>query len=311
MTRTRDDVLEELKVLYLDADALAEMLVSAQIAHEAQSAPSDVPNDDTTVVPGTAPAQVATTATVTPTSSSAERPHCLLFARCYAASPLLSAHANLVKGFAKADEHALRNMTLQFQIYQPTERPCFLICTSTPTPRLRVLHGYDLFPPGLTNSTPYDNQAFAFHKDSFDSSAPTLYKLEPAWFVPDTARLTTFARFDEAAKQSDDPLVDCTTTKEEALRPICLLPAALAPVLMETKMSPTAAWPILRAFAAKHKIVTQLHPLFTWLSAVGHVINEDCRIDVFAAADMDPVLHQRRRIVSDGILGAAPPSQTT
>ena len=34
MTRTRDDVLEELAALDLDADALAKMLVSAQIAHE-------------------------------------------------------------------------------------------------------------------------------------------------------------------------------------------------------------------------------------------------------------------------------------
>ena len=136
MTRTRDDVLEELAALDLDADALSEMLIRARIAHEAQSAPSDVPDNDTTVVPGTAPAQVATTATVTPTSSSAERPHRLPFAQCYAASPLLSAHANLVKDFAEAEEHALWNMTLQFQIYQPTERPCFLICTSTPTPRL-------------------------------------------------------------------------------------------------------------------------------------------------------------------------------
>ena len=150
----------------------------------------------------------------------------------------------------------------------------------------------------------------AFHEDSFDGSALTSYKLEPAWFVPDTARLTTFARFDEAAKKSDDPLVDCTTTKEEAIRPICLLPASLAPVLMETRMSPTATWPILRAFATKHKIVTQLHQLFTWLSTVGHVVNNDSRIDVFAAADMDPVLHQRRRLVSNSILGAPQTSPT-
>ena len=129
--------------------------------------------------------------------------------------------------------------------------------------------------------------------------------------MPDTARLTTFARFDDATKQSADPLVDCTTTKEEAIRPICLLPAALAPVLMETKMSPTTAWPILQAFATKHKIVQQLHPLFTWLSAVGHVVNNDSRIDVFAAADMDPVLHQQRRLVSNSILGAPQTSPTT
>ena len=105
MTRTRDDVLEELAALDLDADALAEMLVSARIAHEARSASSEAPDDDTTVVPGTAPPQGAPTTATTPTSNSAERPHRLPFARCYAASPLLAAHANLVKNFAEADEH--------------------------------------------------------------------------------------------------------------------------------------------------------------------------------------------------------------
>ena len=135
MTRTRNDVLEELAALNLGADALAKMLVNARLAHEARAEPTEVPDDKTTVVLGTAHAQDATTtATTTSTTSRQNAPSRLPFAQCYAASTLLSAHVNLVKDFVEAEEHALKNMTLQFQIYEPTERPCFVICTSTPTP---------------------------------------------------------------------------------------------------------------------------------------------------------------------------------
>ena len=54
MTRTRDDVLEELAALNLDADDLTKMLVNARLTHKARAEPTEVPDDKTTVVPGTA-----------------------------------------------------------------------------------------------------------------------------------------------------------------------------------------------------------------------------------------------------------------
>ena len=52
MTRTRDDVLKELAALNLDADAFAEMLVNARLAHKARAAPTEVPDEKNHSRPG-------------------------------------------------------------------------------------------------------------------------------------------------------------------------------------------------------------------------------------------------------------------
>ena len=83
MTRTHDDVLEELSALNLNADALAKMLVNARLAHKARAEPTELPDNDTTVVPGTTPAQDATTTATTPSTNNRNKaPHQLPFAQC-------------------------------------------------------------------------------------------------------------------------------------------------------------------------------------------------------------------------------------
>ena len=82
--------------------------------------------------------------------------------------------------------------------------------------------------------------------------------------------------FEEACKTATTATVGTPGAKTSNIKSICVVPTKLAPLLMERALTPTAAWSILRAFAAKHSAKTLLAPFFAWLTIVGH--NDNHRV---------------------------------
>ena len=70
----------------------------------------------------------------------------------------------------------------------------------------------------------------------------------------------------------------------------------MAPLLMDRTLSPTEAWPILRSFAVKHKVITKLNPLFSWLTTVAQVENDKLRVDIFTLLLRPPLNLKLRRV---------------
>ena len=89
-----------------------------------------------------------------------------------------------------------------------------------------------------------------------------------------------------------------------------MLLTAFAPVLMERPLIPVEAWPILRSFANKQKVTSNMNSFFGWISAVGQLENKNLQVDLFTPANMGQVLYTRRIKISNVILGTTPVAPT-
>ena len=295
--KSRDEIFAELADLELDADALQEMVAAAKITRQARSTEPIAVDDDATTVADT-PSPMPPAAT----NPSAPSPP---FATSYANCGRAAAQATLVKDFADAKNEEVADTIQQLCLMEPAERPCFLVCTSHPVARLRVLHGIDVHPPKLLDPSEFDGNAFAFHGDAFATDPPPTYQIEPGWFRREKAISITFSAFEAKLTDPVGDVVDATSSTTKEIRSIALIPTAMAPLLMGKPLTPTAAWPILRAYAQREKLTAQLAPLFNWLLAVSIDANDKCRIDMFTPSDMAPVLFNRRSKIADMILPTA------
>ena len=303
MTKDKEaqDLMAELTDLELDPQDFEDLLAAARLTQQARTALPTADDASTVVLPAVAIARSPPPPTAPPSD-----PHSHPFASKYAADGLLKSHASLVKPFLDADEDKARELLIRYQAYDPNERPCFVVCTSSPKPRLRVLHGLDIYPLKMANSSPFDNNPYVFHGDAFQGNTPPSYLVEPTWFQMDRVIVPAIKDFDEACKTTTTSTVGTPGAKTSNSKSICVIPTNLAPLLMEQPLTPTAAWPILRAFAAKQSAKTQLAPFFAWLSILGHKDNHRVRVDSFTPADMEMELHARRTKIVRAILGKAP-----
>ena len=203
MTKTGDnkraEVLEELNDLGLDAAELQELVAAERINREARQPGHVVEVDDATTI-----VDISTE----PTSArQAGR------GSANASSQLINAQAQLVKDFVDSDTKETATLMRQYQNFHAAERPCFLICTSAPKPRLRILHGFDIFPSHLGAPTKCDDIPYVFHGDSFDAGPPPTYELSKSWFRQESASVTTLTKFEEEIKKSPDALISAGSTK--------------------------------------------------------------------------------------------------
>ena len=53
-----------------------------------------------------------------------------------------------------------------------------------------------------------------------------------------------------------------------------VLPITFAPVLLLCQLGPVQEWPLLRALARNHRVLTEADPLFQWILAVANNDNK-------------------------------------
>ena len=157
---SRDDLLAQLGAH--SSNALAEVLAALRV-REASGDPDD--NTDDASIPGNGSkhnddAAAASTGTATPAADPTA--DLGVFARTYASNEFLDVHARLYSNFEAVDPVDVPGYLRNLNDIEPTQRPCFVICSGGPAPRLLVLHGIALYQRDLRAPSSFDGSTFAF-----------------------------------------------------------------------------------------------------------------------------------------------------
>ena len=117
------ELMAELSDLELDPQDIEDIIAAARLSQQSRTLPS---SDDasTIVLPAVAVTRPPPPPAAPPGPTS--RP----FASKYASDELLKSHANLIKPFLDADDTKTTELLVRYQAYDPSDRPCFVVCTS-------------------------------------------------------------------------------------------------------------------------------------------------------------------------------------
>ena len=299
---SRDDILAQLGAH--SSDALAEVLAALRV-RDASSNPDD--NNGDTSVTGTGSIQddnaagtpAGTAAPATDTTADLG-----VFARAYASNELLDAHATLYSDFEAVDPVDVHGYLRNLNDIEPTQRPCYVICSGGPAPRLLVLHGIALYQRDLRAPSPFDGNTFAFFTDAGPDERASSLTITTAWFDKEAVRTPTFEAFTRAIRAApDDATITATCDTNKSVSPACLLPTRLAPILLNNSLSPTAAWPLLRTAASDHNLLGACKPLWDWLCTVGVTAHATTRLDVLLPVAGTPAFRKARMTIQQAITG--------
>ena len=236
-----------------------------------------------------------------------------LFSQVYAASTLLLAHTDLYADFDAVDPADADDYVRSLRDLELSQQPCFVVCTGGTAPRVVVLHGVAQHPRSLQTPSDHDGNTYAFPHDIGPRERASSVLFPSAWFEKTQVSAPTYTEFQRAKAVSPDAATVSygTTSHTRSVSRACLLPTAFAPLLLNTDLSPTAAWMRLRAAAEADNRLSACKPLWDWLCSVGSTENADLRLSVLLPVAGAQVFREARARIQQAIIGPDTHARTT
>ena len=134
---------------------------------------------------------------------------------------------------------------------------------------MHILYGLAMHTVNLRIPLRYDKNIYAFLGDSYtwpsgQKTSSVLVRIE--WFdttLRPTPNITEFEGY--LSLNPTEGYVNTPTYHKAEIAQACLLPAEFTPFLLENDITPSQAWPIIRAAARRTKTIGALTIVWDWL----------------------------------------------